>query len=386
MKNLPLATFLGLTLLAGASCPPVTGGLDDARPQETEWQTVVNSLPFPLAGDAPVTRITIGRLDYNDNFANRGDVEVLFDQDTEVIIVEMRYYDYSDDITAQGDETIGVPGTFERLSLWAYVGSTPGKPSEQKPEDDCTVGTWKDGCSIYVYYDGQAQPVRAGADIRVHLPKAYRGDLNIETQDNYNEPKFPRLGNVTVDGLCSSGNISMAQGEAKIKLCRELTPAPTCTAEQIMGCETFVDDEGMDAAWSNLCPCPAENFGQLKIESVKPWAGNITVDIPKTLWLNANLNNEETDKPHNCKPQLESCTDDVCEPSTNDDSGYNVSGQFNYPSPAAASGAGFNLTVKSAGCNPVTFFPDDNKWNADETISAPTTEEHGHIKVCTDCL
>ena len=385
MKNLPLATFLGLTLLAGASCPPPDDTESGARPQETEWQTVVNALPFPLAGDTPVTTITVGRLDYNDNYANRGDVEVLFDQDSEVITVEMRYYDYSDDITAQGDEATGVKGTFERMSLWAYVGSTPGKPSEQKPEDDCTVGTWKDGCSIYVYYDGQTQPVRAGADIRVHLPKAYRGKLNVETEDNYNEPNFPRLGNVTVDGLCSSGNISMAQGEAKIKLCRELTPAPTCSAEQIMGCETFMEDN-MDAAWANTCPCPAENFGQLKIESVKPWAGNITVDIPKTLWLNANLSNEETDKPHNCKPQLESCTKDVCKLTTNDGSGYSVSGEFLYPSPAAASGAGFNLTVKSAGCNPVRYFPDDKKWNADETMSMPTVEEHGHIKVCTDCL
>jgi hypothetical protein len=70
-----------------------------------------------------------------------------------------------------------------------------------------------------------------------------------------------------------------------------------------------------------------------------------------------------------CLPSLESCTEDVCKLTVNDGSGYSVSGEFNYPSTAAASGAGFNLTVKSAGCNPVSFFPDDTKWNADEATS-----------------
>jgi len=390
MKNLSLVSLLGLSLLAGAGCgddKPGTTGDDDggAHPQETEWKKVVDNLPFPVSGDAPITALTVGRLDYSGNFANRGDVEVYLDQDAEVITVEMRFYDFSDDITAMGDPATDVQGTFERMSLWAYSASTPAPPSEMKPEDDCTAGTWKDNCNIYVYYDGQVQPVRAGADIRVHLPKAYRGDLNITTEDNTAETSFPRVGNITVDGLCSSGIINMAQGEAKIKMCRDLTPAPTCTADEIAGCETFQID-GKDAAWSNMCPCKADNFGQLKIEAVKPWAGNITVDVPKTLWLNANLANEETDKPHNCKPTLESCSNDVCELTTNDGSGYSISGEFNYPSTAAAKGAGFNLTVKSAGCNPVTYFPNAEKWNADETMSAPVIEEHGHIKVCTDCL
>ena len=193
------------------------------------------------------------------------------------------------------------------------------------------------------------------------------------------------VGNITVDGICGSGNILMAQGTATVKMCRDLTPAPTCTAEDISDCETWKDDMGNDAAWSNLCPCTAENFGQLKVEALKPWAGNITVDIPKTTWLNANLSNEESDKPHQCLPVLESCTEDVCTLMT-DDGGYSVSGEFNYPSTAAASGAGFNLTVKSAGCNPVSYFPDDSKWNADPTMSKPIVEEHGYVRVCTGCL
>lgn len=392
MKNPSLALSLGLTLglsLFAAGCGDSGSGDDGplnegAHPQETKWKTVVDNLPFPLSGDGQIYSISVGRLDYNHNFANRGDVEVFLDQDAEVITVEMRYYDFSDDVTALGDEA--VVGTFDRMSLWAFVNSgNPAKPDSMPPEDNCTVDTWKSGCAIYVYYDGQTQPARAGADIRVHLPKAYRGELNITTEDNTAESTFPRVGNITVDGICGSGTINLAQGNANIKMCRELTPAPLCTAEQIKGCEDFVDpDTMMPAAWSNLCPCPAENFGQLKIEALKPYAGNITVDIPTTTWLNANLANEETDKPHECKPELPACAGKICSPVSLDD--YTISGEFNYPSKAAASGAGFNLTVKSAGCSPVTYFKSADDWSEVEADSKPTTEVRGHINVCSGCI
>lgn len=396
MKNLPLASLLGLTLLAGAGCgddtPGSEGGDGSSGPQETKWTTVLNQLPFSVTGDKPVNSLTIGRTDYNGNFANRGDVEVYFDQDAEVITIEMRFYDFSDDITAQGDpdatDEDARRGTLGRMELWAYsAGGSPKPPMNMKPEDDCTKGAWRSGCQIYTYYEGKAQPVRVGADIRVHLPKSYRGTLDIVTEDNVSEPSFPRLGNITVDGMCSSGDFRLEQGEAKVKLCRELTPAPKCAPADIKACEDFVDEMGMPAPWSTMCTqCPADNFGLLKIEAVKPWAGNITVDIPKTTWLNANLANEETDKPHDCKPVLDNCTPDVCKITSDDGSGYSTSGEFNYPGTSAASGAGFNLTVKSAGCNPVSFFPDAKSWSSDPAMSKVKIEEHGHIKVCTDCL
>ena len=56
------------------------------------------------------------------------------------------------------------------------------------------------------------------------------------------------------------------------------------------------------------------------------------------------------------------------------------------PNKAAASGAGFNLTVKSAGCNPVSFFDDAKDWNVDPALSKEKTETHGHITVCNGCL
>jgi hypothetical protein len=360
------------------------------RPQESEWKQVVDNLPFPLAGDGAVTELGIGRLEYNGNFANRGDVEVYLDQEQEVISVEMRFYDFSDDLVFHGDPDAPTEeeqkGTVGRMSLWAFVSaSNPEPPAAMPPEDNCTQGAWKSGCKIYAYYDGKVAPARSGADIRVHLPRKYRGALDITTEVNSAEPSYPRVGDVTVAGLCSSGTIQIAQGSAKVKLCRNLTPAPTCTAAQIEACEQFVDPDTMQpAAWSNLCPCPAEKFGQLRIEAVKPWAGDITVDIPTTTWLNANLANQATDKPHECKPELSACVGNVCTPDAADE--YTVSGQFNYPGPAAASGAGFNLTVTSAGCYPVTFFDSIDAWDPNPALSMPTTATHGHITVCDGCI
>ena len=154
------------------SGPPEGDGL---RPWDTGWQTVVDALPFP----ADVSTLTIGRLEYNGNYANRGDVVVYFDQDLPVITVEMRAYDFSDRVWFFGDEDI--EGAADRMQIWAY--SSPGNPAppgEMPPGDDCTVGTWKDDCKIYAYYDGQVEPVRSGADFRVHLPCSYRGALVVK--------------------------------------------------------------------------------------------------------------------------------------------------------------------------------------------------------------
>jgi len=390
MKKLPLASFLGLTLLMTATaCNGKGDGDDDGddgseKPWETKWATVVDQLPFPLTGDGKINSLTVGRREYNGNFANRGNIEVLFDQDQPVITVEMKVYDFSDNITFNGDPNDStVKGTKDRMSLWAFVSSgNPGKPSGLKPEDNCTVGTWKSGCAIAVYYDGLVQPLRAGADLRVHLPKGYRGKLNVETEDNLNETDYPRVGNITVDGLCGSSDVTLSSGTAKIKMCRDLQVAPTCPAAQIMQCETFKDDEGNNAAWASTCPCPPDIYGQVKVQSRKPYAANITVDMPTTMWMNVTASNDSPDKPHACKPTLESCTgDSVCTPVQNSE--YSVSGEFNYPSPAAAMGAGFNLTVLAAGCGPVKFFEGAESWTPE---AAPKEEEHGHVKVCSGCL
>jgi len=363
-----------------------TGQMTDGNgPQSTPWQVVVDALPFPLAD---IHKVRFGRKEYNGNFANRGDIEVLFDQDAEVITIEMRKYDFSDSVTAFGDEVMGIVGTFARISPWAYNEGidAPQKPSAMDAAADCLIDTWKDNCALYLYYDGQSQPVRSGADLRVHLPKAYRGELEVQTEDNDSEFTYPRRGDITIDGdgdagWCGSGTVKLSAGVAEVRLCRGLTPAPTCSDAAILDCENFQVD-GVPAAWHPDCMCKASQFGQVRIESLKPWAADITVDMPDTTWLNVTVANQSEDKPHDCKPALDNCTNDACV--LKDDGEYAKSAEFNYPSDAAPSGAGFNLTVLSAGCNEVDFIADEYApWDPN---TAPLVELRGHLTVCTDCL
>lgn len=349
---------------------------DRARPHETDWLKVVDALPFP----ADVATLSIGGAGFNNNFENRGDVEVYFDQDQPVITVEMRIYDFSDELTFYGDEQI--VGTRERIHLWAYASpDDPGKPATMPPEYDCTKGAWKDGCKIYAYYDGQSMPVRSGADFRVRLPRSYRGLLTVITADNFNEPDYARLGDVVIDGLCGSGKITLAQGSAAIHLCDELTPAPTCSPAQIAACEAFTDAMGADAAWSPLCPCQPELFGRLDIEAVEPSAADITIDLPGTPWINLTVANGEPEQPHACAPVIENCAPDSCILTSGV---YAASAEYNDPGPAAPPGGGYRVTASSARCGPVEFFASPADW-CDQT-STPMIAEHGRIRVCTGCL
>lgn len=348
------------------------------HPQEGPWTTVVDALPF---GPALAT-LTVGGREFDGNFANRGDVEVLFDHDAPEITIEMRVHDFSDLVTFAGDGD-QIPGTLQRTRLWAYnTPGTPNKPALMPPGDDCTTDAWKDGCQIRVYYDGKVMPVRMGADLRVHLPRSYRGRLVVVTEDNMSEQSYPRPADVTIVDLCSDADIEFAAGEARVKLCDDLTPAPTCSPAQISACESFTDDMGQDAAWSPDCPCPPDQYGQVKIHSRKPDAADITVDIPTTTWLNVTASNDSPNKPNNCKPVLESCAgDSVCTPVQNSE--FSVSGEFNNPGPAAIADGGFNLTVSSANCGPVASYASPADWCAQLD---PTEVERGHVRVCSDCL
>lgn len=347
---------------------PACVGPDKAHPQQDDWRMVVDALPFP----PEVEKITIGRKEFNGNFANRGHVIVLFDRDDPTVSVEMRVHDFSKDADFEGIEMN--PGTRDRISLWAFrTEGNPMKPDAMPPGDDCTVDSWKDDCKIHVFYDGQIQPIRAGADLRVHLPRSYRGQTLVETEDSNAELTFPRPSDVTIDGLCGSGEVRMASGTANVKLCRELTPAPTCAPADIAACD--------DAAWSPQCPCPPELFGQLKVSSDPPWAANITVDMPNTTWVNVVAANESPEKPNDCAATIDNCTPDICTASPLGDK--SVSAEFNFPGPAAPHGAGYNLTVLSSACGPVASSVDAADWCPSTT---PAESLHGNVRVCTDCL
>lgn len=395
MKHLTSALFL-VALTGSLACGDDKNGneggspVGELKPQHTEWTTAVKDLPFPVTGDNKITQLTIGRKEYMENFANRGNIEILFDHPEETITIEIRKYTFGDDIDAYGDEASGTPGTFERLSLWAFVTSgNPSKPDTLPDADNCTKDTWKNNCAIYTYYDGKSQPARSGMDFRVHLPTGYRGKLFVETEDNaVEEPSYPRRGNITINGLCSSAEVDLEAGWAKIKMCDALTPSPTCPQAGIDACENWVDPTTMEPApWAKECGVCGDGsqFGQLVITAPQPWAANVTVDIPKTVWLNTTLQNTSIMKPHECLPKIDACTNKDIPCTINTDDEYAPFAEFNYPGPSAPAGAGFNVTARSGACTVIPFVDDPKDWKP-ESEGDPPEELRGNLKVCTGCL
>ena len=339
-----------------------TGDPFAVYPFEDEWREVVNT-SFPLD---TVKTITIGRREFNDNFASRGDVEVLFDQDTETIIVEMRKYAMQGD-QAEADEA------FSKLALWAYSSSgNPDQPSQMDEADNCVEG-WQDGCKIYVYYDGLSQPVRSGADFRVHLPRGYRNLLNVETEDNTSEDAYKQRGDITVKDLCGSATLRMENGVAKVRMCSELEEGPTCSAEQISNCEAM--------NWDANCGCT--DFGQLKITSLDPYAGNITVDFPAGLWANVSM--ENTVAGSECLASFDNCSDGSC---VLDQSAENLAkgkAEYNYPGEPATPGVGYAFNLEANGCETVFYVDEPDDYVLGEMESSKS-EQRGNLSVCTGCL
>ncbi|MCY0989069.1 hypothetical protein OV203_18175 [Nannocystis sp. ILAH1] len=357
----------GTGTTAGETETPSPLPPEEIGPREGAWEVVVDALPFPLAD---IRTLTVGRKELDRNFANRGLVEVLFDHDEETITIETRKYVFGDAVEAEA---------LERLSLWAFVFSAKPVPRPPKAED-CTDGAWKDNCAIYAYYDGQSQPLRTGMDFRVHLPRGYRGELFVTTEDNTSEDSWPRRSDVTVLDLCSGGELDLQAGRAKVRMCRDLSPAPACPPESVAACAGFPDGSGREA-WAPECPCGIDNFGQLVIRAAEPWAADITLDVPLDVWLNATLQNVAPMKQPQCLPQLGGCEAPRC--ILDDTDPFSPTAEFNYPSDAAPHGAGFNFFAVSGGCTLIPFADPGAPWSPGQT---PQEELRGKVQLCSGCL
>ncbi len=411
-----IARFLIQTGLSAALIASVTacgGGNnqpEEAKPfEESEWQVVVQTA-FPLNDSqdgtiSAVRSLSIGNYESElDPFANRGNIEVLYDQPGETIVIEMRKFAF--EVTEEEAQT-----QYGKMHAWAYESpANIRKPSDMDDEDSCIplysqlpspsadeeeaasrslalpvshpmyaalAGPWRSGCAFIMYFDGLSQPARIGTDIRVHLPIAYTGSLDIETQDNDEEDLYPRRGDVRVDGLCGNGDIAVTNGNVDVRICPNLNIAPGCSAEVVSTCEM--------QGWDPNCGCT--EYGQLKIESRDPFASNITIDVPPGKWIRGLLANEEDSQipgdEATCVATVEQCDPNTCTLEQSDQTPWKATVDLSYPGAPAIAGGGYNIAATSKGCAAVPYVNGPSDY---DPAGEPDSERRGNVRMCMGCL
>ena len=121
-----LVAALGAGSCISVVFQPQWGG-DDSEcselvPFRDDWRIELET-SFPLG---EITTLQIGRREYMENFANRGDIEVLYDRDDERIAVELRRFTVAQ-CTEQALEQ------FSKMHLWAYATAAPPRPFADMP-------------------------------------------------------------------------------------------------------------------------------------------------------------------------------------------------------------------------------------------------------------
>lgn len=393
--NKPIVPRPVLVLIACAAgvtgCIDTPPGTSQRDPYRDGWQVEVDAdFIHTTVGDdgrpkAEIFRLTIGGREERDNFANRGDIIVNFDGPPNRILVEMRRFTF-----AATEE--GAKADFDKLSLWAYASSI-GRPKDQKAEDDCSQ-SWQNDCQIRVYYDGQNQLERSGADLRVTLPPEYRQALTIVTQDNIEEEDYLNRGNVCVSNLFASANIQLESGKVWASLAREVNPAPKCSLAQIEKCENWttkdLDGNDVPAPWAPECDCIAVGggeFGRLAISTRDGTAADMVVDLPTGLWASIKAENQgqrQEENGEHCNATVEVAN--FVPNDTGNDFPWQVFGNANYPGLPAIGGAGYSVLATSASCQPVAFTEHPADFAGTDRGEDQESEERGNLRVCNDCI
>ncbi len=389
-----------LTLVAG--CSDGSTGLSPQAPRRDEWRLVIDQ-PFPVfdeAGNLVIGEITIGGTETSDNFANRGDIIVEY-VDTPNIQVEMRRFTMAaSDAAAEED--------FEALQIWAYdAGGSPKKPADMDEEDNCRdpnrAMPWRNDCEIRVYYEGMNQLDRAGADLRVRLPRQWVGELNVVTEDNAEDSDYHNRGNVCVTDLPGPVEVALGNGSAFISLAANASEIPQCPAADQQACR----DAGWDPA---MCPCLGGSnpytFSSAKVTTHDASAANITLDIPPApFWSAVNLTNEgpaqmKAGSGNMCPPDDGACCeakvdvasvgmyvlDEIAVGTEATRNPWRNKGTINYPGEPAVNGAGYNIQLTSKDCQAITSTESPEDFVGKGLGTEQDTEERGNITVCSGCL
>jgi len=363
------------------------GGSGDPEPFRDDWRTVIEQ-PFKTLnedGTVNIGSITIGN-EGGDNFRNRGDVIVQY-HDNPTIIVEMRKF------TMVENQELA-DADFDKLSIFATTASLPPPPFNLDDADNCVDpagGPWQDGCQIVVFYNGQQQVDRSGADLRVTLPRDFIYDLTIVTEDNDADSDYQNRGNVCVDGLPGSADIKLSNGTAWVILDQNMPEMPECPTDDRVACE--------ESNWdTSSCACLSSgySFSQVKIAANDGQSADGMVDIPGggDFWVGYTMRNDGQNSPGNdepgalCEAVVDPSAGEVkLSESTNLTQAPNSNqGSINYPGAPATEGAGYSIQMTSDTCSVVldTESPGDfvGVGNGPDQDSA----ERGNMTICSGCL
>lgn len=390
MKRSLSAFALGLTALTMTLSCNEKGNGDDGNtggqlaPYRDEWR-VEAEVPFPyLSGDGTVqiASVRIGGRVYQDNFANRGDVIVEFEEGRDTIKIEMRRFTMAGSRAAAEED-------WEALSLWVYNANqtSPKKPEEMDPERQCVGdgGVWQDDCAIRVYYDGQSQLARAGADFRVTLPAAYRHTIRIATEDADDDDDYINRGTVCVNNLRGSAEIELENGVASVIMADDIQAIPICTEAQVEACETY-EHEGASAPWHPDCPCIFDTmsaWGSVRVESRDAAAANITIDAPEHLWMNITARNDgpnQSAATSHCNANIE-LADFIIE-----DKPFPWSVRGTTPPPSPSASGGYGTIAVSKDCSPVVYTPSPDDYVGRGNGHEQEVEDRGDLRICTNCI
>ena len=372
--------------------PPQLELAGDESPFRDSWRLVHRGefTAYDTDGNPAITELTIGSaLGFGDNFVNRGDVIVELDGEPGVIEIELRRF------TSAATSELA-DATLAKLELWAYAGATASpRPRAQMDDADRCDGVdadgnprpWQDDCAVYVYFDGDHQPLRSGADIRVRLPADYREHLVVATADDVGNVTYPNRGNVCVTGNEATLEVELGSGVAFVTVDAS-TAYPSCPAALIDACESSDSpQEPGDDPWRPECPCIHDQFlpGGVEITSHEGSAADLTVDVPADLWMsfrgeNSGVNTLLPGK--HCVTQIDDLVGVVFDDSGDDpNKPWLRSGIANRPPDAPA--GGFRIDLHSQGCESVARVESPDDWDPEVD---PAAELRGNLEICGGCL
>jgi hypothetical protein len=366
-KRTPYPAILFAVISVVATSTGCPGGPDDptdvSKPFVDDWQ-VEAELPA-----STILSLSVGDRLTSDNFANRGNIEVVYEAGASSIKVEMQRFTIAkNDADAQA--------AFDKMHYWGYNAATPEKPSESLAPKACDQPDI-DTCYVRAYYDGLYQPVRDGANFRITVPAGWEGDLSLTTEDNLVEgvDTYPDRSDVSVIGLNGGLTVDLDSGNVDVKLDPEI--------KHYAGCASNDACEMMGYAMGCGCSEPTN----VSVANKSGQASNITVDVSNAdLWYTMILENRGTFSSSDdfvCSATIDcdSFADCVIDPDfANVDSQERA--EVNFPGEPAVEGAGIRISLVSEACANLKYVDGPDDYDS-ETLPE---EKRGELRVCVGCL